>query len=246
VAAPKEESARKPWFEVAFGELYPVVYSHRDDAAASDEMAFAARMLALAPGERVLDVGCGNGRHLRALAGRGLHAFGLDLSQELLRQVGDGERVARGDMRALPFEDDAFHACLSLFTSFGYFETDAADARVLTEIARVLRPGGRYLIDYLDAKAVVAGIVPHTERSSGEQRILEERTIQDGRVKKRVRITGPSREPVEYQESVRLYTAAELEGMLAAAGLSVRGAWGSLDGRPAGQGDRCVIAAEKT
>ena len=73
------------WYEEWFGEDYLRLYPHRDDADAERAVALIAKTLELRPGWRVLDVGCGAGRHTRAFADRGARCIGLDLSAALLR-----------------------------------------------------------------------------------------------------------------------------------------------------------------
>ncbi|MAG57907.1 MAG: SAM-dependent methyltransferase [Planctomycetes bacterium] len=240
-------SSEAPWFEVAFGELYPVLYAHRDDASAAGETEFTVRTLDLEPGDRVLDLGCGGGRHLRGLSAAGITAVGMDLSKALLddNAARGGERLVRADMRRLPFGPGTLDAVVSFFTSFGYFASDHEDRLVLREVARVVRPGGRYLLDYLDAREVGANVVPRSEKTVGGYQIVEARRIEDGRVKKQVwiRRTSDGEEAVAYEESVRLYSPAELEAMIDAVGFDVRKRFGALDGRALGEGGRCVIAA---
>lgn len=98
-------------------------------------------MLDLRPGERVLDVGCATGRHVRVLTELGFPALGLDLSESLLRGVPVGQAVA-GDARRLPLRDGAVDVVLSLCQG-GFGLAPAADAAALAEMSRVLRPGGK-------------------------------------------------------------------------------------------------------
>ncbi len=97
----------------------------------------------------------------------GVRVTGVDLSAALLaeaRGVRPGlpgaPTYVRADMRALPFFGPQFDGVVSLFTSFGYFDAPADDARVFAEVARVLAPGGRFLLDFLHAPVVRATLVP--------------------------------------------------------------------------------------
>src|SRR5688572_7275734 len=93
-----------PWFQHAFGALHPVVYAHRDDAAAVREATFAHDLLGIGSAGRLLDLACGDGRHLAAFSRLGLDGVGVDLSDALLdRARARGCRVVRADPRALPF-----------------------------------------------------------------------------------------------------------------------------------------------
>ena len=133
-------------------------------------------------------------------------------------------------MRALPLRGACVAAVTSFFTSFGYFADPAEDAAMLAEIARVLRPGGRFLLDFLNAPAVRQGLQPSSRDEVDGWVIQQEREIREGRVEKRVRLEGPEGRVHEYTESVRLYERAELERALQSAGLAVTSAFGALDG----------------
>jgi ubiquinone/menaquinone biosynthesis C-methylase UbiE len=128
------------------------------------------RLLDLAPGMALLDLACGHGRIAARLAERGCHVVGLDTSSAFLDLArGDAAGlVARGivapeyilgDMRRLPWREERFDCIINWFTSFGYFD-DATNRTVLEEAERVLKPGGRLLIDLLNREAALAHLQP--------------------------------------------------------------------------------------
>jgi len=235
------------WFEEAFRADYLRVYPHRDDASAAGEVrAWIGRVPGLAPGRRVLDLACGEGRHLRALRAAGIRAAGCDLSEDLLAAAAarGSTCITRCDMRALPFRGAAFDAVACFFSSFGYFADEADDAAALRESARVLAPRGGLLLDLMDAETVRRDLVPRSEREAGGARLVETRSLAaDGlRVEKSVVLTeGGSQR--RWRESVRLYAPAEVEAMGAAAGLSPAGRFGGHGPEPwrSGASPRCVL-----
>ena len=101
--------------------------------------------LGLAPGHRVLDVGCGPGRHAHALAARGIETVGVDLSAEFVALAKEsappGALFARGDARHLPVAP-RFDAVISLCQG-GFGLLAAEDASALRQMAAALRPGGK-------------------------------------------------------------------------------------------------------
>ncbi len=109
----------------------------------AQEVGFLWEALGLAPGMRVLDVGCGPGRHARALAERGLEVVGLDISArfvELAREGAPaGATFVRGDAREMAYTEE-FDAAISLCQgAFGL--VPGQDADVLARIVQALKPG---------------------------------------------------------------------------------------------------------
>ena len=229
------------WYATAFGEVYSVIYAHRTVEAASGEADFAARQLGLARDDCVLDLCCGNGRHMVHLCKHAGAVAGLDYSAHLLglarENVGAGARLVRGDMRALPFGAN-FDVVVNFFTSFGYFSDDAENRGVAFEMARVLKPGGRFFIDYLNPSHVVASLVPRSRREHAGYEIEEERWIDEAaqRVNKRTVVrkadapSTPDALVARTEESVRLYSFEEMRAMLDAAGLEIVSAFGDYQG----------------
>ena len=111
--------------------------------------------LNLVPGERILDVGCGTGRHARELASRGMVAHGVDISERFIEIARDGapggSTFERGDARSLEFEA-SFDAVVCLCQgAFGMMTAGGDDVAVVSGIARALRPGGRLALGAFNA-----------------------------------------------------------------------------------------------
>jgi len=235
------------WHEQAFGGLYPIVYAHRDVALAAREAAFAAECLALTPADCVLDLGCGGGRHLVHTGGTVGFAVGLDFSEALLALAPRTLALVRADMRALPF-GETFDAAVSFFTSFGYFSREEDNEAAVAELARTLKPGGRFFIDYLNAPYVERTLVPESFRERDGYGIHERRWIDSvaRRVNKTVRVTRAERVVGEWRESARMYTATEFRGMLRRNRLDVVHLFGDFDGSPlADERPRMILVGRK-
>jgi SAM-dependent methyltransferase len=111
----------------------------------------------ITPGERVLDLGCGGGRHAFELYRRGAHVVAFDhnaeelaevatmfLAMSLSGEVGDGAeaQVVQGDVLSLPFPDGSFDAVIAAEV----LEHIPDDERAMAEITRIVRPGGRVAV----------------------------------------------------------------------------------------------------
>jgi SAM-dependent methyltransferase len=144
--------AEEPW-EAFFDTHYVLTYAplQPDDHSRADALA-AARLAGVPAGASILDVPCGYGRHAVALAVEGYHVVGLDRSptqlDEARRRRGSATepRLVRADYRQIPLAGGTFDGALVLHSSLGYTGADA-DQAVLREIRRVLRPGGRLVIE---------------------------------------------------------------------------------------------------
>jgi len=152
------------WWQTLFDEVYLITDAPFVDnpALTQREVEVVARLLRLQPGDRILDLCGGQGRHSMELARYGYrHAMVLDYASFLL-QTGRQQAAAadldvmfcRGDARVLPLADACVDVVLLMANSFGYFVNAAEDQDILHEIARVLAPGGRFLLDIMDYEHV--------------------------------------------------------------------------------------------
>jgi len=197
------------WFQKWFNEDYLATYPHRDEAEAEGELDRLIELLELKPPLSLLDLGCGTGRHCRALAKRGFEVMGLDLSPTLLHiaQLRSPDiPYLRRDMRS--FDDlGPFDLILNFFTSFGYFTLEE-DQAVLDCVAHALKPGGRFFLDYLHPASI-------SQPVEGDCVV---KTIQVGER--------------SYQERVRLYSREQLESLMRHAGLTPIAAYDDYEGEP--------------
>ncbi len=224
------------WYRQHFNEDYRTLYAARDDAEAEAQVGFALQQLEIQAEDRVLDLCCGHGRHLEALAKRNIRATGVDLSLPLLKEAlarGSGP-LLRADMRKLPFAGGAegFSVLLNFFTSFGYFQEEKDNLAVIEEIARVLQPGGRFLLDLMNPQGA-KNPDPSTLREEGSFEIAEERwfSAENHRVEKRIRLLDRSTgRRSEYTESVRVYPQDEICSILAGQDLEVAQVFGDFEG----------------
>ena len=258
------------WYHLAFGAHYPLLYEHRDETEAALCCELLPRLAPLfgagdpADG-RILDLGCGDGRHLALFASGVIPVVGLDLSAPLLESAqrrlstGPGVPLVRGDMLSLPFGDEAFSSVLSLFTAFGYFGALVDNRSMLAQGARVLAPGGHWFLDYLNADRVReelgAGHSLPCVREAGPLSVTETKTLSEGadRVIKTVEVRPrPGRlveaaevgiwgEGLTYQEQVALFTIPEMDEMAKELGLIRVAEAGSYAGAPFGDGDRWIL-----
>ena len=237
---------KKEWFERWFGEEYKALYPHRNEAEAATQVGAVLSAVARAAGIlsawRVLDVGCGSGRHLRAFrdAGpSGSAAFGVDLSPVLIRDArATGLNVARADMRHLPFRDGTFDLVTCFFTSFGYFATVEEDVAVLAEFRRLARPAGFLFLDLPNPAYLTNNLVANEVVELAGRHVEVERRLEHDSVVKRLRILCGSKneKPSEqkqdeyFEERVRLFPPERMNPLLLSLGLETVNIFGDEHG----------------
>jgi len=243
------------WFEEWFDSpLYEKLYSYRDEEEAIKLADLIEKLIPLSKYEKILDLGCGRGRHSLTLAERGYDVTGTDLSPKAIKKAKQ-LAVERGlnkvhfevlDMReVLPHR---FDAVLNLFTTFGYFLDDEENASVFDGVHKMLGKNGRFLIDFLNAAKVEEGLVAEETGSYENLDYQIERFISDGMVHKKIRFTGSGlKGPVEYQERVKLYGKDWFEQQLKARGFNILDFKGDYSGSRFSEekSPRLIILAEK-
>lgn len=237
--------------EGLFDEDYLHFYADRLSGERSDaETDLLWRLLELAPGQEVLDLACGHGRLANRLAARGARVTGLDSSAVFLdRARAEAGALAvdyhLGDMRELPEWTGRFDAVVNWFTAFGYFD-DMDNRRVLTEIARVLKPGGRLAMELNNYPAVMRSYLPVVAGEKDGDLVVDRHRFDPltGRnlvVRTMIR-AGQVRTVTFF---VRMFTFPELRDWLLAAGFTEVAGFGE-DGEPlTAEHRRLVVVARR-
>ena len=221
----------RQWFASWFDSPhYHRLYGYRDDSEAVRFVDALVARLRPASGARALDLGCGGGRHARQLNAKGLDVTGLDLAARSIRIAkqyeNDHLRFRQHDMR-VPFGQDRFDYVFNFFTSFGYFERPDEHMKVLDNIARSLRPGGRLVLDYLNAGYADARLVPEETRQIGGAVYHIARSATAERFFKQIIIDeGEGRPMLEFVEQVARFTIGHFSRMFESAGLTIESAFG--------------------
>ncbi|HEV8167199.1 MAG TPA: class I SAM-dependent methyltransferase [Actinomycetota bacterium] len=234
-----------------FDEDYLYFYAEAlGDERSDAETELLWRLLELEPGMEVLDLACGHGRIANRLAVRGCRVTGLDATPLFLdraRQDAADRGVEvdylEGDMRNLPWTG-RFDRVVNWFTAFGYFD-DAGNRRVLTEVARALKPGGRFALelqhrDWIVGALQIAVVAERDgdlliDRNRFEPltgRIVSERTVVRGGRVRRLRFF------------VRLFGFTELRDWLLEAGFATVDCYGQ-DGAPLSPASRRLLVVAR-
>jgi SAM-dependent methyltransferase len=145
------------WFDPLATFLGPAYLRNAFTKGTEQEVGFLVDALGLSPGDRVLDVGCGPGRHALALARRGVTVVGVDRSRDFVA-LGAAAAAAEGlpvhfavlDVRTLAFEGD-FDAAICLCQGGFGLLGGRAEVEVMGRIVRAVRPGGALAVSAFHA-----------------------------------------------------------------------------------------------
>ncbi|MDH4222246.1 MAG: class I SAM-dependent methyltransferase [candidate division Zixibacteria bacterium] len=224
------------WWENFFDEYYPEVYANLETLT-SKEIDGVVKILGVKPRNRILDLCCGYGRHSHELARRGYKVTGYDLSSFFIQRAKrEAEslkikvKFVQGDMRELPFKSE-FNSVINMFTSFGYFQSERDNLKVLKGINAALRPKGLFLLDTINRELILKDFqmrrwVQRKNFWMLEDSLFDPFTSRQETTRTLLFENQPRR---EYFFSLRLYTLTEMLSNLKNTGFIIEQVLGDFD-----------------
>lgn len=215
------------WFESVARYLGDSYLKYSFTKGTKQEIDFLVEALPLVGGDRVIDIGCGPGRHCNELAIRGYKAFGIDISETFIEQASasavEGASFRRLDARLLQDEIELhgkFDVAICLCQgAFGVMLDDSEDLDVLRGAAAVLRPGGLLALSAFNS---YFSIRHHTDAQFDVDRgVSHERTV----------LRNPAGEEMETDLWTGCYTPRELRMACSIVGLEVVRIYGVEPGK---------------
>ena len=215
------------WFESVARYLGDSYLKYSFTKGTKQEIDFLVEALPLVGGDRVIDIGCGPGRHCNELAIRGYKAFGIDISATFIEQASasavEGASFRRLDARLLQDEIELhgkFDVAICLCQgAFGVMLDDSEDLDVLRGAAAVLRPGWLLALSAFNS---YFSIRHHTDAQFDVDRgVSHERTV----------LRNPAGEEMETDLWTGCYTPRELRMACSIVGLEVVRIYGVEPGK---------------
>ncbi len=215
----------KQWFDSSF---YHQLYANRDEHEAASFIDELVNELQPATDSKMLDLGCGNGRHSKYLASKGFDVTGMDLAASSIRQAKRSEtrnlHFYRHDMR-VPFGRNTFDYVFNFFTSFGYFDNPSEDRKVVSNIYSALKPGGLLVMDYINSVYSEKKLVPVEKKEIDGIVYNIIRWTTDTHFFKKIRIENMG-DPIEHIERVKKFSVDDLKNLFAHCGLHLEKVYG--------------------
>lgn len=230
----------KPWHENNrfWKNHIPFLFNPGRMKGAVQEVEQIVKLLSFAPPEKILDLGCGIGRHSLELARRGFQVIGVDRTQCFLevakkraKQEGLSPLFLQDDMRCFS-RPEFFDGAISMFTSFGYF-SEKENFAVLRNIHRSLKRGGAVIMEMASQDVLRRTGQRQFWEEAGGMFLLEEVTPRENWKwldHRRLLLKGGRKRELTFTH--RFYSGKELKALLKKGGFAQIKLYGSLAGIP--------------
>jgi len=211
------------WYETLF-ENYAETYDKESFTQGTEgEVLFIEKELNFNKKLRILDVGCGTGRHAIELAKRGYTVTGIDLSECQLNKAKDKAAALnvqpafmKMDAREISFENEFDVVLILCEGAFSLMETDEMNFRILENVNMALRPGGKFILNTLNALYPLYHSVMDMINAEDNTMKYETTTfdLMTFREHTTMTITDDSGTEKTFETNERFYTPSEIRWML--------------------------------
>lgn len=196
----------KNWFATWFDSpYYHVLYKNRDYKEAEFFITNLVNFLQPKKEDKILDLACGAGRHSIFLNGLGYQVTGVDLAANSIEEANKSKNKTLNfdvhDMREV-YRENEFNFIFNLFTSFGYFESDADNIKMLQSVEKSLKPNGIFVLDFFNAKKVIANLVKTETKIVDGTTFHLKREVKNGHIIKHIDFKSDNK-PYSYFEKVQ-------------------------------------------
>ena len=203
----------KDWFNTAY---YHTLYKHRDESEAHRFIDHLCAYLKVKKGSKILDLACGKAK-------KGYQTTGVDLSEESINKAKEhtieNANFEVHDMRET-FIEKEFDYVFNLFTSFGYFEADEENLKVLKAAAANLKSEGIFVLDFLNVKKVIPNLIAYEEKTIDGIDFKINRTFNGKQIIKDI-LVNDGHQKHQFKEAVSALDLVALKKMANSSGLLI-------------------------
>ncbi len=229
------------WFDTSY---YHLLYGNRNEEEAEFFMKNLIAFLQLKKGDKILDLPCGKGRHALFLNSKGYNVVGADLSKNSIKFAktfeNDTLKFNLHDMRS-PLTGK-YNVIFNLFTSFGYFDDNKSNIKVLKNFKNALYKNGFIVIDFLNIKKIQQTLIPKERLLKNGIDFHITRTIQNGFLIKNISFEADNNKH-RYIEKVQSLTLQDITSFADMVHLKVKHVFGDYDLSPLDENnsDRLIL-----
>ena len=241
--------AEKDWFVDWFNTTYyHILYKTRNESEAKEFIINLMNHLGLNSDSTILDLACGKGRHSKTLNELGFEVLGVDLSENSIREAqkcsSESLSFQVHDMRN-KISNRQFNAIFNLFTSFGYFDTFKENQLVCEAMFQMLEPGGKLVIDFMNAYKVIQSLVNEEEKIIDGVNFMISRNHDDSHIFKHIKFSDQGND-FHFTERVQILSLEDFQSLLEPYFI-IDNVFGSLDLKPfvREKSERLIIIASR-
>ena len=242
----KKEQWFKNWFDSPY---YHLLYKNRDDNEAKIFIDNLNNYLSLPQKSFLLDLACGKGRHSIYFEQKGFVVTGVDLSEQSIQFAQQFENANLSffnhDMR-LPFRVNYFDAVMNLFTSFGYFENEKDNLRVIQSAATAMKPDAVMIIDFMNSEKVLRNLKENETKTVNNINFHICKKVSNRFIIKDIEFEDKGKQ-FSFFEKVKALNLEDFKGYFEKSGLQLIDTFGNyqLQNFDAQQSDRLILIAKK-
>jgi SAM-dependent methyltransferase len=233
------------WFNTPF---YHLLYKNRNYEEAQKLITNLDNFFEFSASQSILDLACGKGRHSIFLNSKGYNVTGVDLSENNVNEANLSANSSlhffAHDMREV-FRSNGFDVVLNLFTSFGYFDDDNDNQRVIDAVAEDLKSGGLFVIDYMNGEKAIRELTDY-QKTVDNITFHISKSVIDGFIIKNIDFEADGIS-YHFQEKVKVLKLEDFVRYFKKANLQIEQQWGNYDLLPFSEenSDRLIISARK-
>ena len=233
------------WFNTKY---YHILYNNRDEQEAKLFLNNLLAVLQPSKNDKFIDVACGNGRHSHYINSLGFEVQGIDNADQNImlanKNSNDNCHFEVFDMRK-SYKKNYFDFCLNLFTSFGYFDNEEDNQFAFDAMAENLKPGGKLIFDFMNAKKVIANLVSSEIKKVEEIEFHINRNFDSKFITKEISFTDEKN--YSYKEKVRALFLNDISDLMKKSGFNIINIWGDyeLNDFDVINSNRLIILAQK-
>jgi ubiquinone/menaquinone biosynthesis C-methylase UbiE len=233
---------------------FGIVGIRQKDEKAPYECGFLEKVLRLKKGAKILDLCCGHGRITNELASRGYNMTGQDINRFFFKiakknadEAGLKINWVKQDMRRIPFKNK-FDAVINMFTSFAIFSSDEEDEKVIKQVSKALKRGGKFVMDYVNKDFIIKRYLVDDKRKfkNGYVKIKREYNHIKSSHKDTFDIYIKGKLVKRLENDFRFYSVTELTSMMKRNGFKILNVYGGFGFEPLSFDTKnCIIIAQK-